>query len=180
MSRIGKKAVAIPSGVTAEVSGQTVSVKGPKGTLSYQVHDLIGVEKTADGIKVTPLNETKAARSQWGTSRTRILNLVEGVSKGFEKKLEINGVGYKAAMEGTKSLTLSLGYSHDIHFPVPEGITIAVSGAKGDQIVVSGIDKQKVGQTAAEIREWRGPEPYKGKGVKYATETIFRKEGKKK
>ena len=179
MSRIGKKAVAVPSGVTADVSGQSVSVKGPKGNLTYVVHDLIGVEKTADGIQVTPRNESKAARSQWGTSRTSILNLVDGVSKGFEKKLEINGVGYKAALNG-KVLTLSLGYSHDVLFPVPEGITIQVGGAKQDQIIVSGIDKQKVGQVAAEIREWRGPEPYKGKGIKYSTETIFRKEGKKK
>jgi len=179
MSRIGKKPVAIPAGITAEVSGQTVNVKGPKGLLSYQVHDLVGVEKTADGITVTPVNDSKQARSQWGTSRTRILNLVDGVTKGFEKKLEINGVGYKAALNG-KTLTLSLGYSHDVLFPVPDGITIQVAGAKGDQIIVSGIDKQKVGQTAAEIREWRGPEPYKGKGVKYSTETIFRKEGKKK
>ena len=179
MSRIGKKAVAIPAGITAEVAGQTVKVKGPKGALSYNVHELIGVEQTPDGIKVTPHNETKVARSQWGTSRTRILNLVEGVSKGFEKKLEINGVGYKAALNG-KPLTLSLGYSHDVLFPVPEGITIVVGGAKQDQITVTGIDKQKVGQVAAEIREWRGPEPYKGKGIKYSTETIFRKEGKKK
>eukprot|EP01037_Dinobryon_pediforme_P029827 gene29827-33644_t len=164
MSRIGKKAVPVPAGVTAEVAGQTVSVKGPKGLLSFQVHELIGVEKTSDGIKVTPVNESKAARSQWGTSRTRILNLVNGVTKGFEKKLEINGVGYKAALNG-KTLTLSLGYSHDVLFPVPEGITVQVAGQKSDQIIVSGIDKQKVGQVAAEIREWRGPEPYKGKGV---------------
>jgi large subunit ribosomal protein L6 len=179
MSRIGKKAVAVPSGVSADVSGQTVNVKGPKGALSFDVHELIGVEKTAEGIKVTPRNQTKEARSQWGTSRTRILNLVNGVSKGFEKKLEINGVGYKAALNG-KVLTLSLGYSHDVLFPVPEGITVQVAGQKQDQIIVTGIDKQKVGQVAAEIREWRGPEPYKGKGVKYSTETIFRKEGKKK
>ena len=179
MSRIGKKAVPVPAGVTAEVAGQTVNVKGPKGALSFVVHDLIDVAKTEDGIKVEPRNESKAARSQWGTSRTRIFNLVNGVSKGFEKKLEINGVGYKAALNG-KVLTLSLGYSHDVLFPVPEGISIQVGGAKQDQIIVSGIDKQKVGQVAAEIREWRGPEPYKGKGVKYSTETIFRKEGKKK
>ncbi|WP_407050654.1 50S ribosomal protein L6 [Methyloraptor flagellatus] len=180
MSRIGKKAVPVPAGVTAEVAGQTVKVKGPKGALSFDVHELIAVEKTAEGgISVTPRDESKQARSLWGMSRTMISNLVTGVSKGFEKKLEINGVGYKAALNG-KTLTLSLGYSHDVLFPVPEGITIQVAGQKQDQIIVSGIEKQRVGQVAAEIREWRGPEPYKGKGVKYADEKIFRKEGKKK
>jgi large subunit ribosomal protein L6 len=179
MSRIGKKAVPVPAGVSAEIAGQAVNVKGPKGTLSFVVHDLVEVAQSADGIAVQPKDETKLARSLWGMSRTMIANLVTGVSSGFEKKLEINGVGYKAALNG-KVLTLSLGYSHDILFPVPEGITIQVLGAKADQIVVSGIDKQQVGQVAAEIREWRGPEPYKGKGVKYAGEKIFRKEGKKK
>ena len=179
MSRIGKKAVAIPGGVTADVAGQQVNVKGPKGALSFTAHDLIAVEKTAEGIAVTPRDESKQARSLWGMSRTMINNLVVGVTKGFEKKLEINGVGYKAQLNG-KTLTLALGYSHDILFPVPEGITIQVAGQKQDQIIVSGIDAQRVGQVAAEIREFRGPEPYKGKGVKYSTETIFRKEGKKK
>ncbi len=177
MSRIGKKAVAIPAGLSAEVSGQTVSVKGAKGTLSFLAHDLIQVEKTAEGVTVTPRDESKLARSLWGMSRTMISNLVVGASKGFEKKLEITGVGYKAAVAG-KTLNLSLGYSHDIHYPIPEGITITCP--KPTEIVVVGINKQQVGQVAAEIREWRGPEPYKGKGVKYAGETIFRKEGKKK
>jgi large subunit ribosomal protein L6 len=179
MSRIGKKAVPVPTGVTADIAGQAVNVKGPKGALSFVVHDLVAVEQSADGIAVKPRDETKLARSLWGMSRTMIANLVTGVSKGFEKKLEINGVGYKAALNG-KTLVLSLGYSHDVLFPIPEGITIQVAGAKQDQILVSGIDKQQVGQVAAEIREWRGPEPYKGKGVKYASEKIFRKEGKKK
>jgi large subunit ribosomal protein L6 len=179
MSRIGKKAVPVPAGVSAEVSGQAVNVKGPKGILSFNVPELIEVTKTPEGIAVKPRNESKQARSLWGMSRTMISNLVVGVSKGFEKKLEINGVGYKAALQG-KTLNLSLGYSHDILYPVPEGITIAVAGQKQDQIIVSGIDAQKVGQVAAEIREYRGPEPYKGKGVKYSTEKIFRKEGKKK
>jgi len=179
MSRIGKKAVPVPAGVSAEIAGQAVNVKGPKGNLSFVVHDLVEVDQSAEGIAVKPKDESKLARSLWGMSRTMISNLVTGVSKGFEKKLEITGVGYKAALNG-KVLTLSLGYSHDVLFPVPEGITIQVLGAKADQIVVTGIDKQQVGQVAAEIREWRGPEPYKGKGVKYAGEKIFRKEGKKK
>ena len=179
MSRIGKKAVPVPAGVTAEVAGQSVNVKGPKGQLSFVAHELIEVSKTDDGISVMPRDESKQARSLWGMSRTMVANLVTGVSKGFEKKLEINGVGYKAALQG-KNLNLSLGYSHDVIFPVPEGITVAVQGQKQDQIIVSGIDRQKVGQVAAEIREFRGPEPYKGKGVKYASEKIFRKEGKKK
>jgi large subunit ribosomal protein L6 len=179
MSRIGKKAVAIPGGVTADVAGQTVNVKGPKGALSFVAHDLISVEKTADGISVKPRDESKQARSLWGMSRTMVNNLVVGVTKGFEKKLEINGVGYKAQLNG-KVLTLALGYSHDILYPVPEGITIQVAGQKQDQVIISGIDAQRVGQVAAEIRDFRGPEPYKGKGVKYSTETIFRKEGKKK
>jgi large subunit ribosomal protein L6 len=179
MSRIGKKSVPVPAGITAEVVGQTVNVKGPKGQLSFVAHDLIEVSRVAEGIAVKPRDESKQARSLWGMSRTMINNLVTGVSKGFERKLEINGVGYKAAMQG-KNLNLSLGYSHDIPFPVPEGISIAVAGQKQDQIIITGIDRQKVGQVAAEIREYRGPEPYKGKGVKYAEEKIFRKEGKKK
>lgn len=179
MSRIGKKSVPVPAGITAEVVGQTVNVKGPKGQLSFVAHELIEVSRVAEGIAVKPRDESKQARSLWGMSRTMINNLVTGVSKGFERKLEINGVGYKAAMQG-KNLNLSLGYSHDIPFPVPEGISIAVAGQKQDQIIITGIDRQKVGQVAAEIREYRGPEPYKGKGVKYAEEKIFRKEGKKK
>lgn len=177
MSRIGKKPVAVPAGVTAKVEGQTVSVKGAKGELSFVVHDDVSVSFNDNAIKVDPRFETKRARALWGTARAQINNLMIGVSKGFEKKLEITGVGYKAAAQG-KVLQLSLGYSHDINFPVPDGITIATP--KPTEIAITGIDKQKVGQVAAEIREWRGPEPYKGKGVKYAGEFIFRKEGKKK
>ncbi|HTZ02974.1 MAG TPA: 50S ribosomal protein L6 [Xanthobacteraceae bacterium] len=177
MSRIGKRPVAVPSGVTANVEGQTVKVKGPKGALSVAVHDDVEVKLEGGQIKVTPRSETKRARSQWGTSRTLIANLVAGVTKGFEQRLEINGVGYRAAVQG-KNLQIALGYSHDIVFPIPEGITIATP--RPVEIVISGSDRQKVGQVAAEIREYRPPEPYKGKGIKYADERIFRKEGKKK
>ena len=177
MSRIGKKAVPIPSGVTANVEGQTVKMKGPKGNLQLVLAEEVSVKMENGGIKVDPRNETKRARSMWGTSRTLVANLVTGVTKGFERKLEITGVGYRAAVQG-KNLQLALGYSHDVVFPIPEGITIVTP--KPTEIVITGIDKQKVGQVAAEIRDFRPPEPYKGKGVKYAGEFIFRKEGKKK
>jgi large subunit ribosomal protein L6 len=177
MSRIGKKPVTVPSGVTATVDGQTVKMKGSKGELSFLVPEEVTVAMENGAVQVNPRDESKTARAQWGMSRAQVANLVEGVSKGFEKRLEINGVGYKAAVAG-KVLKLSLGYSHDIDFPIPTGITITTP--KPTEVVVTGIDKQKVGQTAAEIREFRGPEPYKGKGVKYAGEFIFRKEGKKK
>jgi len=177
MSRIGKKAVAVPSGITANVEGQTVKVKGPKGALSVVLPDEVAVKLDGGQIKVDPRNETKRARSQWGTSRTLIANLIAGVTKGFEERLEINGVGYRAAVQG-KNLQLALGYSHDVVYPIPEGITIATP--RPVEIVVTGSDRQKVGQVAAEIRKFRPPEPYKGKGVKYADERIFRKEGKKK
>ena len=177
MSRIGKRPVAVPSGITAKVAGQTVKVKGPKGTLEVVLHDDVSVALDGDRIKIDPRNETKRARAQWGTSRTLIANLIAGVTKGFEQRLEINGVGYRAAVQG-KNLQLALGYSHDVVYPIPEGITIATP--KPVEIVISGIDRQKVGQVAAEIREFRPPEPYKGKGVKYANERIFRKAGKKK
>ncbi|MEA2878076.1 MAG: large subunit ribosomal protein [Hyphomicrobiales bacterium] len=177
MSRIGKKPVPIPSGVTANVEGQTVKVKGPKGALQVVLPDDVEVKMDAGSVKVDPRNETKRARAMWGTSRTLVSNLVTGVTKGFERKLEITGVGYRAALQG-KNLQISLGYSHEVLYPVPEGITIAAP--KPTEIVVTGIDKQKVGQVAAEIRAFRPPEPYKGKGVKYAGEYIFRKEGKKK
>jgi large subunit ribosomal protein L6 len=177
MSRIGKKAVAVPSGITANVEGQTVKVKGPKGALSVVLPDEVSVKLDKGQIKVDPRSETKRARAQWGTSRTLVANLIAGVTKGFEQRLEINGVGYRAAVQG-KNLQLALGYSHDVIYPIPEGITIATP--KPVEIVITGIDRQKVGQVAAEIREFRPPEPYKGKGVKYATERIFRKEGKKK
>ena len=177
MSRIGKKAIAVPTGITANVEGQTVKVKGPKGALQVVLHDDVAVKLDGGEIKVDPRSDSKRARAQWGTSRTLIANLIAGVTKGFEQRLEINGVGYRASVQG-KNLQLALGYSHDVVYPIPEGITIATP--KPVEIVISGIDRQKVGQVAAEIREFRPPEPYKGKGVKYATERIFRKEGKKK
>jgi len=177
MSRIGKRPVAIPSGITANVEGQTVKIKGPKGALQVVLHDDVAVKLDGAQIKVDPRFETKRARSQWGTSRTLIANLIAGVSKGFEQRLEINGVGYRAAVQG-KNLQIALGYSHDIVYPIPEGISIATP--RPVEIVIAGSDRQKVGQVAAEIRDYRPPEPYKGKGIKYAGERIFRKEGKKK
>jgi large subunit ribosomal protein L6 len=177
MSRVGKRPVAIASGVTANVEGQTVKVKGPKGALQFIVHDDVSVELKDNVIRVAPRFETKRAQSLYGTARAQIANLVEGVTKGFEKKLEITGVGYRAALQG-KNLQLSLGYSHDVVYPIPEGITITVP--KPTEITIVGNDSQRVGQVAAEIRGYRPPEPYKGKGVKYANEFIFRKEGKKK
>jgi large subunit ribosomal protein L6 len=177
MSRIGKKAVPVPAGVTVSVNGQTVSVKGPKGQLQEVLNEQVLVKMQADGVKVDPVNQTKLARSSWGMSRTLVANMVKGVTEGYSKSLEINGVGYRAALNG-KILQLNLGYSHDVNYPVPEGIDIKTP--KPTEIVITGINKQRVGQVAAEIRDWRGPEPYKGKGIKYAGETIFRKEGKKK
>ena len=177
MSRIGKKAVPVPNGVTATIDGQRVEVKGPKGQLDFVLNEFVLVEMTDDGIKVDPRNDSKEARAMWGMSRTMVQNLVTGVSAGFEKKLEISGVGYRAQMQG-KNLQLALGFSHDVVYEIPEGIQVACP--KPTEIVVSGIDKQKVGQVAAEIREYRPPEPYKGKGVRYADEYIVRKEGKKK
>ncbi len=177
MSRIGKKAVPIPTGVTVSVIGQTVSVKGPKGELKEVLNEQVLVKMQEDGVKVDPINQTKLARSSWGMSRTLVANMVKGVTDGYSKSLEINGVGYRAALDG-KVLKLNLGYSHDVNYAVPDGIEIKTP--KPTEIVITGINKQRVGQVAAEIRDWRGPEPYKGKGIKYAGETIFRKEGKKK
>jgi large subunit ribosomal protein L6 len=177
MSKIGKAPITIPAGVTAAVDGQTVKVKGPKGALEVNVVEEIDVKLEDGAILFALRGETNRHKAMWGLSRTLVSNLVEGVTKGFEKKLEINGVGYRAAVQG-KVLNLALGYSHDVVYPIPEGIQIVTP--KPTEIVVSGIDRQKVGQVAAEIREFRGPEPYKGKGVKYAGEFIFRKEGKKK
>jgi len=177
MSRIGKRAVSIPQGVTANVEGQTVKVKGPKGAMQLVLPEDVTAKVEGSGIKLAPRSETKRARSLWGTSRTLVLNLMSGVTKGFEEKLEITGVGFRAAVQG-KTLQLQLGYSHDVNYPIPEGITIATP--KPTEIVVTGSDKQKVGHVAAEIRDFRPPEPYKGKGVKYVGEYIFRKEGKKK
>jgi large subunit ribosomal protein L6 len=177
MSRVGKRAVPVPSGVTANVEGQTVKVKGPKGALQLVLPDDVTVKLESGAVQVDPRNESKRARSMWGTSRTLVANLVTGVTKGFERKLEITGVGYRAAVQG-KNLQIALGYSHDITYPIPDGIAIATP--KPTEIMITGIDKQKVGQVAAEIRGFRPPEPYKGKGVKYEGEYIFRKEGKKK
>jgi large subunit ribosomal protein L6 len=177
MSRIGKKAVPVPAGVTASIHGQQVSVKGPKGELKTTLNEQVLVKMEEGAVRVDPKDLTKLARSSWGMSRTLVANMVKGVTDGFSKTLEINGVGYRAALNG-KVLQLNLGYSHDVNYEVPPGIEIKVT--KPTEIIVSGIDKQRVGQVAAEIREYRGPEPYKGKGVKYANEKIFRKEGKKK
>jgi len=177
MSRIGKKPVTVPSGATATVDGQLVKLKGAKGELSFVVPEEVSVVFADGGIKVDPRDDSKVARSKWGMSRSMVANIVEGVTKGFEKRLEINGVGYRAAVAG-KVLKLSLGYSHDVDYAIPDDVSITTP--KPTEIVVSGIDKQKVGQIAAEIREYRSPEPYKGKGVKYSDEFIFRKEGKKK
>jgi large subunit ribosomal protein L6 len=177
MSRIGKKPVAIPSGVTASVDGQTVKMKGPKGALELVLPAEVSAKLDKGSIQVDPRGETKRARSMWGTSRTLVSNLVTGVTKGFEKKLEITGVGYRAAVQG-KNLQIALGYSHDVVYPIPTGIAIVTP--KPTEVVITGIDRQQVGQVAAEIRGFRKPEPYKGKGVKYAGEYIFRKEGKKK
>ncbi len=177
MSRIGKKPVSVPAGVTASVDGQLVKAKGPKGELSFVVHDDVEVKMEDGAVAVSPRTQMKTARSKWGMSRTMIANIFTGVKDGFERKLEISGVGYRAAMQG-KNVQLSLGFSHEVVYDVPEGILVVCP--KPTEIVITGIDKQKVGQVAAEIREYRGPEPYKGKGVKYAGERIVRKEGKKK
>ncbi|WP_119392455.1 50S ribosomal protein L6 [Taklimakanibacter lacteus] len=177
MSRIGKKAVSVPTGVTVNLSGQNISVKGPKGELKFALVEHV-LAKLEDGkIAVNPRDETKVARSCWGMSRTMISNMMKGVTQGYSRSLEINGVGYRANVQG-KVLQLNLGYSHDVNYPIPEGIEIKTP--KPTEIVISGIDKQRVGQVAAEIRDFRGPEPYKGKGIKYSDERIFRKEGKKK
>jgi large subunit ribosomal protein L6 len=177
MSRIGKKPVELPGGVSAQLSGQTVEVKGPKGTRSFRATDDVTITIDGNQVTVKPRGTSKRARAQWGLSRTMIANLVEGVSKGFRKELEINGVGYRASMNGP-NLKMTLGYSHDVDFVAPAGVTL--SAPKQTEIIVEGIDEQLVGQVAANIREWRGPEPYKGKGIKYKGEFIFRKEGKKK
>jgi large subunit ribosomal protein L6 len=177
MSRIGKRPVPVPSGVQANVEGQKVKVKGPKGLLELMLPEDVDVAMENGAVMVKPRNETKRARAMWGLSRSLVANLVAGVTNGFEKRLEITGVGYRASLQG-KNLQLALGYSHDVHYPIPEGI--AITTPRPTEIVITGIDKQKVGQVAAEIRGFRPPEPYKGKGVKYAGEYIFRKEGKKK
>jgi large subunit ribosomal protein L6 len=177
MSRVGKKPVVIPAGVTATVDEQMIAVKGAKGELSFAAPDDVVVSLEGNVVKVDPRSHTKRARAMWGMSRAMVANLVTGVTRGFERKLEINGVGYKAAVVG-KNLQMALGYSHDITYPIPAGVTIVTP--KPTEVTISGNDKRQVGQVAAEIRAMRGPEPYKGKGIKYAGEFIFRKEGKKK
>jgi large subunit ribosomal protein L6 len=177
MSRIGKKPVPLPDGVTASMSGQTIEVKGPKATKSFTFTDDVTITVGDGEITVTPRGNSKRARQQWGTSRTVIANLVHGARENFKKELEIRGVGYRAQMQGDV-LKLTLGYSHDVDFPVPEGVTI--TAPKVTEMVVEGTDKQLVGQVAANIRDWRRPEPYKGKGIRYKDEYIFQKEGKKK
>ncbi|SIO52663.1 LSU ribosomal protein L6P [Rhodovulum sp. ES.010] len=177
MSRIGKRPVELPSGVTASVSGQTIEVKGPKGTRSFTATDDVTIAVDENAVTVTPRGNSKRARQQWGMSRTMVANLVQGVTQGFKRELEIQGVGYRAQMQGN-TLKLNLGYSHEVNFEVPEGVT--VTAPKQTEVVVEGADQQLVGQVAANVREWRAPEPYKGKGIRYKGEYIFRKEGKKK
>ena len=177
MSRIGKRPIEVPSSVTATISGQHIEVKGPKGTLSFTATDDVTLTLDGGEITVKPRGMSKRARQQWGMARSMVANLVEGVTKGFRKELEINGVGYRAAIQGSV-LKLQLGYSHEVNFDVPKGVTVTTP--KQTEIIIEGIDAQLVGQVAANIREWRGPEPYKGKGIKYKDEYIFRKEGKKK
>ncbi len=177
MSRIGKKPIDLPKGVTATISGQSVEVKGPKGVRNFRATDDVTITMDDGAISVKPRGLSKRARQQWGMSRTQVANLVTGVTDGFKSEMELTGVGYRAAAQG-KVLKLSVGYSHDIDFPVPEGVTVTTP--RPTEIVVEGIDQQLVGQVAANIREWRKPEPYKGKGIRYKGEFIFRKEGKKK
>ncbi|MEM1313471.1 MAG: 50S ribosomal protein L6 [Pseudomonadota bacterium] len=177
MSRIGKRPIDLPSGVTATVSGQTIEVKGPKGTRSFTATDDVDLVVADNAVEVKPRGLSKRSRQQWGMSRTQVANLVQGVTEGFKKELEIQGVGYRAQVQG-KTLKLALGYSHDVDFAIPDGIEIKC--AKPTEIEITGIDQQQVGQVAANIRDWRRPEPYKGKGIRYKDEYIFRKEGKKK
>ena len=177
MSRIGKKPVELPKGVTVEIKGQTIEVKGPKGTRSFTATDDVDLLLEDGAVSVKPRGLSKRARQQWGLTRSMVENLAVGVSEGFKKELEIQGVGYRAQMQG-KTLKLSVGYSHDVNFETPDGVTI--TAPKQTEIIVEGIDQQLVGQVAANIREWRRPEPYKGKGIRYKGEFVFRKEGKKK
>ena len=175
MSRIGKKPVELPSGVSASVSGQTIEVKGPKGARSFTATDDVSLAVADNAVTVEPRGKSKRARQQWGMSRTMVQNCVTGVTDGFKKELEIQGVGYRAQAQGS-TLKLSLGYSHDVDFEVPQGVTVTTP--KNTEVVVEGTDQQLVGQVAANIREWRAPEPYKGKGIRYIDEYVIRKEGK--
>jgi large subunit ribosomal protein L6 len=180
MSRIGKKPVPVPSKVTATVAGQTVKMKGPKGELSFTAPDDIKVEMTSAGVSVQPRDDSKKARAMWGMSRTMVANLVSGTMEGYTRTLEIQGVGFRAAMKGKDQLQLQIGFSHDVVHTLPPGVEVKVGGAKQEIITISGTDKQLVGQVAADIRGYRPPEPYQGKGIRYQGEYIFRKEGKKK
>lgn len=180
MSRIGKKPVPVPSGVTATVNGQTVKMKGAKGELSFTLPGQLKVEKSAEGIEIEPGDETKMARSMWGMARTQVANLIKGVTDGYSRTLEIQGVGFRASMKAKDQLQLQIGFSHDVVHKIPAGVEVKVAGAKQEVVIVSGIDKQLVGQVAADIRSYRPPEPYQGKGIRYQGEYIFRKEGKKK
>lgn len=177
MSRIGKRPVSLPQGVTADINGQTIEVKGPKGMRSFHATDDVSLASEDGSVTVTPRGTSKRARQQWGMTRSMVENLVTGVTTGFRKDLEIQGVGYRAQMQGN-TLRLQLGYSHDVNFEVPDDVTI--TAPKQTEIIIEGIDQQRVGQVAAEIRQWRAPEPYKGKGIRYKGEQVFRKEGKKK
>ncbi|MGJ8546405.1 MAG: 50S ribosomal protein L6 [Sulfitobacter sp.] len=177
MSRIGKKAVQLPSGVTASMDGQTIEVKGPKGVRTFKATDDVTISIDDSSVSIMPRGKSKRARQQWGMSRTMVANLVTGVTEGFKKELEIQGVGYRAQMQGN-TLKLNLGLSHDVDYTAPDGVT--VTAPKQTEIIVEGIDEQLVGQVAANIRAWRKPEPYKGKGIRYKGEFVFRKEGKKK
>ena len=177
MSRIGKNPVPIPDGVTVDLTGQTLTAKGRLGSLSLVVGNEVTAELADGAVRIGPKDETKRARAMWGTTRALVNNLVTGVATGFTRNLEINGVGYRAAVQGS-NLALQLGYSHDINFPIPPDVRIACE--RPTAITITGADRQRVGQVAAEIRAFRPPEPYKGKGIKYSDETIRRKEGKKK
>ncbi|MCL4768300.1 MAG: 50S ribosomal protein L6 [Hyphomicrobiaceae bacterium] len=180
MSRIGKKPVPVPASVTATVAGQTVKLKGPKGELQFTLPEKVRAENGADGIAVSPVDDSKEARALWGMSRTMLANLVKGVTDGYSHTLEIQGVGFRAQLKAKDQLQLTVGFSHEILHPIPAGVDVKVGGAKQEVITVSGIDKQLVGQVAAEIRSYRPPEPYQGKGIRYQGEYVFRKEGKKK
>jgi large subunit ribosomal protein L6 len=180
MSRIGKRRVGVPSGVTVALDGQKVKVKGPKGELSFEAPPEIKVETGGGGVSVAPVDDTKQARAMWGMSRTMIANLIKGVTDGYSHTLEIQGVGFRAALKSKDQLQLQIGFSHDIVHPIPKGVDVKVAGAKQEIITVSGIDKQLVGQVAAQIRGFRPPEPYQGKGIRYKGEYVLRKEGKKK
>ena len=177
MSRIGKKAITVPSGVTVTLDGQKIAVKGPKGQLAYTAPEEIRVAQENGSVSFTPTSDSQRANAMWGLTRTLVNNMVEGVTKGYEETLELVGVGYRAAIKG-RNLSLQLGFSHDIDMPPPEGITFA--SARPGEVKIAGIDKQMVGEVAARIRRIRPPEPYKGKGVRYAGEKVRRKEGKKK